>query len=102
MEQNIGLEVVSAKDIMGCIKAVRKYAPEMTMGEIKNKIGSGELMLEYDAVDDEGLAKIIACHNELRKTGAKMKTYWLNREVPYSTLKNLSGTFAYIDSQFED
>lgn len=64
MRDTISLIIATTDVPTKCIGIIRKFNP-VSLGEIKKCISSHLPILEYDAIDHDGLDNLLSCYSEL-------------------------------------
>lgn len=98
MEETIGLKIKQGASLAKCVSIIRKLE-SLSISGIK-KIDTASYVLVYDAADDTGLERIIACYEKLKEIGIESCVFWLGEKVTIQTLYNLSQTYKEIDAQY--
>jgi hypothetical protein len=80
-------KVKMTDNIFEACKLIRKFIG-LPIAEIKNKIQKGDVLLECDYLDLEGLIKMKDLLNSLKALGAQIYLYKGNHEVNMEFLSN--------------
>lgn len=89
----VGLKIEEYTSIAECAKIVRSFN-NASIAEFKKCISTHSYVLCYSCTDDLGLKNIIACYEELVKSGAKVSLYELDhRPTTIELLRNRASMY---------
>ncbi len=97
----IGLKIKTKYDIPSCIRILREYVG-LSIGEIKEKISSGDYVFECPYTDEEGIRMITNIHKKLMLACIETEVYEHGRLTTVTFLENLLNTYSEIDADVDN
>ncbi len=97
----IGIKIKDKDKAVDCIKILRKFS-EMSVGEIKEKIQSGDFVFECSYTDSDGLAQVISLYREFSAAEIEAEIFEHGRLTDIDFLENLLNTYKEIDEENYD
>jgi hypothetical protein len=98
MDYTNGIKLEDANVPAKAIMEIRK-ATGLAMSDIKNRAANGELLMECDLADDQGLATMIGLAKKLDKLGVKTSFMYNGEPEDLQFMENLQQTYGLMDEQ---
>lgn len=87
MEDSCSLRICQSSINVKALSAVRK-ATKLSLSEIRDRVSSGEPIVEYGDVDCNGWATLLILSKELLSLGVETQTYLDDEPTPLSYFVN--------------